>query len=125
MLILVSPPDAHGYVSLGVSVDIVRAAVDSAKLVIAEVNPRMPRTLGDSFLHVPRITKLVPVDTPIYEHPVEPLDDVSLAVGRHVATATRAGTSARSSARSMWSKHPRSTFRLAAIQSIVAQVELR
>jgi acyl-CoA hydrolase/RimJ/RimL family protein N-acetyltransferase len=86
VLIQVSPPDAHGYVSLGVSVDIVRAAVDSAKLVIAEVNPRMPRTLGDSFLHVSRIAKLVPVDTPIYEHPVEPLDDVSLAIGRHVAT---------------------------------------
>lgn len=86
VLIQVTPPDAHGYVSLGVSVDIVRAAVDSAKLIIAEVNPRMPRTLGDSFLHVSRIAKLVLVDTPIYEHPIEPLDDVSLAIGEHVAT---------------------------------------
>src|SRR5580692_1422021 len=61
-LIQVSPPDAHGYCSLGTSVDIARAAADTAALVIAEVNPRMPRTLGDSFVHVSRIAHLVPVD---------------------------------------------------------------
>ena len=55
-LIQVSPPDAHGYVSLGLSVDVVRAAVEAADLILAEVNPRMPRTLGDSFVHVDRIT---------------------------------------------------------------------
>jgi acyl-CoA hydrolase/GNAT superfamily N-acetyltransferase len=86
VLIQVSPPDAHGYVSLGVSVDIVRAAVDSAELVIAEVNPRMPRTLGDSFVHVSRIARLVDVDAPLYELPNEPLDDVCRAIGRHVAS---------------------------------------
>ena len=62
VLVQVSPPDAHGYVSLGVSLDIVRAAVDAAELVIAEVNPRMPRTLGNSFVHVNRFDALVPVD---------------------------------------------------------------
>lgn len=85
-LIQVSPPDAHGYVSLGVSVDIVRAAVDSADLVIAEVNPRMPRTLGDSFVHVDRIAHLVPVDYELPERLPEPLGDVDRAIGEHVAT---------------------------------------
>ncbi|KYF56364.1 4-hydroxybutyrate CoA-transferase, partial [Sorangium cellulosum] len=85
-LIQVSPPDAHGFVSLGVSVDIVRAAVDSADLVLAEVNPRMPRTHGDSFLHVDRITHLVPVDHELPERASEPLDDIDRAIGRHVAS---------------------------------------
>jgi acyl-CoA hydrolase/GNAT superfamily N-acetyltransferase len=85
-LIQVSPPDAHGYVSLGVSVDTVRAAVDSADVVIAEVNPRMPRTHGDSFLHVDRIAALVPVDYALPERRGEPPDEVDLAIGRHVAS---------------------------------------
>src|SRR5262245_19171169 len=66
-LIQTSVPDAHGYVSLGVSVDVVRAAVDSAELVLAEVNPNMPRTHGDSVLHVSKIDGLVPVDSPLLE----------------------------------------------------------
>jgi acyl-CoA hydrolase/GNAT superfamily N-acetyltransferase len=86
VLIQVSPPDRHGYASLGVSVDIVRAAVDSADLVLAEVNPRMPRTLGDSFVHVDRIDCLVPVDAPLLTLETEPLDDVCRAIGRHVAS---------------------------------------
>src|SRR5204862_5110112 len=56
-LIQVSPPDAHGFVSLGVSVDVVRAAVDAAELVLAEVNPNMPRTHGDSSVPVSRIDR--------------------------------------------------------------------
>ncbi|MEP7048963.1 MAG: GNAT family N-acetyltransferase [Pseudomonadota bacterium] len=84
-LIQVSPPDSRGYVSLGVSVDIVRAAVASASLVIAEVNPRMPRTHGDSFLSVADIALLVPVDTPILELPMEALGPVATAIGEHVA----------------------------------------
>ena len=85
-LIQVSTPDEHGFVSLGVSVDIVRAAVDAADLVIAEVNPHMPRTLGDSFLHVDAIHHLVPVDTALPELEAEPLDDECREIGRHVAT---------------------------------------
>jgi acyl-CoA hydrolase len=85
-LIQVSPPDRHGYVSLGVSVDIVRAAVDTATLVLAEVNPRMPRTLGDSFLHVDRIAHLVPVDDPLPELMSEPLDDVARQIGHYAAS---------------------------------------
>jgi acyl-CoA hydrolase len=85
-LIQVSPPDRHGLVSLGVSVDIVRAAVDTAEVVLAEVNPRMPRTLGDSFLDVSRIDCLVEVDEPLHELAAEPLDDVVKQIGRNVAS---------------------------------------
>jgi acyl-CoA hydrolase len=85
-LIQVSPPDRLGFVSLGVSVDIVRAAVDTADLVLAEVNPNMPRTLGDSFLHVDRIAQLVPVDVPLPELAPQPLDDVFREIGRNVAS---------------------------------------
>jgi len=70
-LIMVSPPDAHGYVSLGVSVDITRAAVETAKLVIAQVNPRMPRTLGGALMHVRNVDLFV-------EHEEE-LPEVKLA----------------------------------------------
>lgn len=70
-LIQVSLPDEFGYVSLGVSVDIAPAAVARARTVIAEVNPAMPRSMGDSMLHVSQIHHLVPVDTPVieYQHP--------------------------------------------------------
>lgn len=73
-LIQVSLPDAFGFVSLGVSVDILPAAVARARLVIAEVNPAMPRTLGHSHLHVDDIDHLVLVDTPVieYQHPAVP-----------------------------------------------------
>ena len=85
-LLQVSPPDRHGYASLGVSVDIVRAAVDAADLVIAEVNPRMPRTLGDSFVAVERIDHLVAVDRPLLELTPEPPDGVCAEIGHHVAS---------------------------------------
>ncbi|MHC5211456.1 MAG: GNAT family N-acetyltransferase [Planctomycetota bacterium] len=84
-LIQVSPPDRHGFVSLGVSVDIVRAAVDTASIVLAEVNPAMPRTLGGSFVHVDRITHLVPVDYPLPTLAVQEPDDVSRSIGELVA----------------------------------------
>jgi acyl-CoA hydrolase/RimJ/RimL family protein N-acetyltransferase len=85
-LIQVSPPDEFGYVSLGVSVDIVAAADEHAKLVVAEVNPAMPRTMGDSMLHVSRVDKLVLVDGPVteYVHPhVE--DEVVQRIARYIA----------------------------------------
>ncbi len=71
-LIQVSMPDKFGYVSLGVSVDVIPAAIASARLVIAEVNARMPRTMGDSTLHISQIRHLVPVDSAVieYEQPV-------------------------------------------------------
>jgi acyl-CoA hydrolase len=84
-LIQTTTPDAHGYVSLGVSVDIVRAAVDAADLVLAEVNPWMPRTHGDSFLHVSKIDRLIPVETPLLELASELPGEVERAIGHHVA----------------------------------------
>ena len=74
-LIAVSPPDARGLCSLGVSVDIVKAAAANAKYVIAQVNSHMPRTYGDSFIHVNHIDMLVPHDEPIIESPTPHLDD--------------------------------------------------
>jgi len=85
-LLQVSPPDLHGYVSLGVSVDIVRAAVEAADLVIAEVNPRMPRTLGNTFVSVADIHRLVSVEAPLFELVPEAPDAVSDEIARHVAT---------------------------------------
>jgi acyl-CoA hydrolase/GNAT superfamily N-acetyltransferase len=84
-LIQASPPDAHGYVSLGVSVDVVRAAVDTADLVLCEINPNMPKTHGDSFLHVSKIDRLIPVDTPLLEHVSAAPGEVEQAIGRNVA----------------------------------------
>ena len=90
-LVQVTPPDAHGYCSLGVSVDIVKAAVDTARLVVAEVNPRMPRTHGDSFIHVSRIARCVQVDHAIPELHVGAPDERARAIGRHVADLVRDG----------------------------------
>jgi len=84
-LVQVSPPDVQGMVSLGVSVDIVRAAVDSARLILAEINPRMPRTSGDTLLDIRRCKHVVAVDAPLPEpEPVVPTD-VSSAIGELVA----------------------------------------
>lgn len=66
-LIHVSPPDEHGFCSLGVEVGLTKTAAESAKFIIAEVNEQMPRTLGDSFIHVSRLNYVVPVNYPIPE----------------------------------------------------------
>jgi acyl-CoA hydrolase len=84
-LIQTSPPDAHGMVSLGVSVDIVRAAVDSARLILAEINPRMPRTPGDTLLDIRRCKHVVAVDAPLPEHEPVVFTDVSRAIGELVS----------------------------------------
>jgi acyl-CoA hydrolase/ribosomal protein S18 acetylase RimI-like enzyme len=84
-LIQVSPPDRHGYCSYGVSVDIVKAATECARLVFAEVNPRMPRTHGDSFVHVSRLDGMIPVDLPLLESAHGEPDDVARRIGRHIA----------------------------------------
>ncbi|MGE5223135.1 MAG: acetyl-CoA hydrolase/transferase family protein, partial [Omnitrophica WOR_2 bacterium] len=66
-LIHVSPPDEHGFCSLGVEVGLTKTPAEVAKIVIAEVNQQMPRTLGDSFIHVSRLNYIVPVDYPLTE----------------------------------------------------------
>lgn len=66
-IIHVSPPDEHGFCSLGVEVGLTKSPAESAKIIIAEVNQQMPRTLGDSFIHVSRLSHIVPVNYPIPE----------------------------------------------------------
>jgi 4-hydroxybutyrate CoA-transferase len=90
-LIQVSPPDSHGYVSYGVSVDCTIAARKRAKIVIAEVNPHMPRTLGRSFVHISRLDHIVEVDRPLPELAIEKSDEVELAIGRNVASLVENG----------------------------------
>lgn len=81
----VSPPDAHGYCSLGTSVDAALSAVQSAKAVIAQLNRSMPRTLGDSFVHVDQIDLAVEVDQPPHEHALPAIGDVERRIGEYVA----------------------------------------
>ncbi|GJQ51419.1 MAG: 4-hydroxybutyrate CoA-transferase [Anaerolineaceae bacterium] len=69
-IIHVSRPDEHGFCSLGVEVGLTKSPAESAKIIIAEVNQRMPRTLGDSFIHISRLNYIVPVDYPIVEMPM-------------------------------------------------------
>jgi len=91
-LIQVSPPDERGMCSLGISVDIVKSAAENTALVIAEVNPQMPRTLGDSFLHVNDIDILVPVDRPMLEvQPARP-NEVTRQIGQHIAALVEDGS---------------------------------
>ncbi|HTI29870.1 MAG TPA: acetyl-CoA hydrolase/transferase C-terminal domain-containing protein [Methylomirabilota bacterium] len=85
VFINVSPPDAHGYCSLGTSIDATLAAVRNAKRVIAQINPGMPRTLGDSFVHVDQIDLAVDVDQAPHEHAVEVIGAVERQIGAHVA----------------------------------------
>lgn len=84
-LIHVSPPDAHGFCSLGTSVEATRAAVEVASLVIAQVNDRMPRTHGDSLIHVDRIRYAVRVSEPIFETTPSSPGPVELRIGEHAA----------------------------------------
>ncbi|HEU4419981.1 MAG TPA: acetyl-CoA hydrolase/transferase C-terminal domain-containing protein [Planctomycetota bacterium] len=90
-LVHVSPPDRHGYCSLGVSVDIARAAVDSAEIVVAQVNPRMPRTHGDGLVHQSRFAAAVAVDEALPEHAPPVLGDRERAIGRHCAALVENG----------------------------------
>ena len=82
----VSPPDRHGYCSLGVSVDYAWAALETARIIIAEVNENMPRTCGDSFIHLSRIDYLVEVSEPIYEIPPTNITNVERRIGENVAS---------------------------------------
>lgn len=84
-LVQVSPPDAHGYCSLGISVDATAAAVQSATYVVAQVNSQMPRTLGDGQIHVSRFHALVESNDPLPEVPPAPPNETEQAIGRNVA----------------------------------------
>ena len=91
-LIQVSLPDEHGYCSYGVSVDVTKAGAESARHVVAEVNPNMPRTLGDCFIHIDNIDALVPSDVPILEVPAGKIDKVAKRIGQHIADLIQDGS---------------------------------
>lgn len=84
-LVQVSPPDAHGFCRLGLSIACARAAVDSARIVIAEVNPRVPRSMGNSAVHISRFNAIVEVDRPLPTIAASEIGDIELAIGKHVA----------------------------------------
>jgi acyl-CoA hydrolase/GNAT superfamily N-acetyltransferase len=90
-LIQASPPDEHGYMSLGVSVDIVKAAVENAPLVIAQVNASMPRVHGDGFIRIEDVNFLVPHDEPLLQYETRPSDEVAQRIGKYVARLVRDG----------------------------------
>lgn len=94
-LITVSPPDKHGFCSFGVSVDITKTAAENADMVIAEVNSTMPRTLGDSFIHISEIDYIVESDRPILEWKPDSdgsTQEVIDRIGKHVADLVEDGS---------------------------------
>ncbi|MDP2327702.1 MAG: acetyl-CoA hydrolase/transferase C-terminal domain-containing protein [Dehalococcoidia bacterium] len=90
-LLQVSPPDADGMCSMGVSVDVARPAAEAARFVIAEVNRQMPRTLGESTVHLSQIDAYIETDRPLWEIPPPDPTEVSRRIGEHVATLVEDG----------------------------------
>lgn len=91
-MITVSLPDEHGYCSFGISVDITKPATESAKIVIAEINPNMPRTLGDSFIHLNDIDHLVYAEQPILEYTVKAQPEIVKRIAKNVADLIEDGS---------------------------------
>lgn len=83
--IQVSPPDKHGYCSLGASVDITLPAIQTAKKVIAQINPKVPRTHGDGIIHSSQIDAAIEVDESIFASTIAPPTPIELEIGKHVA----------------------------------------
>jgi len=90
-MVHVSPPDRHGYCSLGVSIDAALAAVHKAKYVIAQVNPNMPRTHGEGLLHASHIDAMVEVQDPLPETPAHELTETERSIGWHIASIVEDG----------------------------------
>ena len=84
-LVHLSPPDEHGFCSFGVEVGLTKPAAESARIIIAEVNEQMPRALGNSFIHVSKLTHIVPVNYPLPELPQGEPGELQKAIGAHIA----------------------------------------
>jgi len=84
-LIQTSPPDKHGYMSLGISVDIVKAATQKASLIVAQINSHMPRTQGDGFINIKDVDFIIPHDEPLLEYKLEDPGDIIKSIGKYVA----------------------------------------
>ncbi len=91
-LVQVSPPDEHGYVSLGVAVDVAAEAMAQARVVIAQVNPRMPRSNGDTFVHVSELDALVEHEEPLLGFHIPAPEEVHCKVAQHVAQLIQDGS---------------------------------
>ncbi|OGC95991.1 MAG: 4-hydroxybutyrate CoA-transferase [candidate division Zixibacteria bacterium RBG_16_53_22] len=91
-LIQVSPPDEHGFLSYGVGVEVTMSAAQVARVVIAQVNPEMPRVHGDCFIHISKITYVVEHSAPLIEMPQGEIDEVSRKIGQHVADRIEDGS---------------------------------
>lgn len=91
-LLQLSPPDEHGYCSYGTSCDYTKSASECAKLVIAEINPNMPRVLGDNFIHISNIDYIVEVDYPLPELKPKEINDVEKAIGENCAKLIEDGS---------------------------------
>lgn len=92
MMVMVSPPDDHGFCSVGVAVDYTMQAIKSAKTVLAEVNPNMPVIYGDTFVHVSQLDKIVEVDYPLTELPLPKIGPVEEAIGKNCASLIEDGS---------------------------------
>jgi len=90
-LVQTSLPDEHGYLSLGISVDMVKAATDQASVIIAQVNTEMPRVHGDGFIHIRDVDFIVPYDEPLLEVPVIEQDETTQRIGNYVARLVQDG----------------------------------
>ncbi len=90
-MVMVSPPDKHGFVSLGTSVDASLAAVQEADVVIAQVNKHVPRAWGDAMVHVRNIDHFVAHDAPLYTHENAPISEIEKTIGRNVAELVQDG----------------------------------
>lgn len=91
-LIQVSPPDIHGYCSLGVSVDVTLPAIQKAKLVIAQINPQVPRTHGDGIIHLTEIDAAIQVDESLHVHGMGVISETEHKIGKHVANLIEDGS---------------------------------
>jgi acyl-CoA hydrolase len=89
--IQVSPPDNHGYCSLGTSIDITIPAIQTAKLVIAQVNPQVPRTHGDGFIHISELDFAIEEDAPIYGHDLPIASEIENKIGANIASLVEDG----------------------------------
>lgn len=85
VIMQLSPPDKQGFMSLGVTVDLTKTALDLADVVIAQVNGNMPRTFGDGFIHVNKVDYIIEHDEPLMEFPLEDQDPETLKVGENIA----------------------------------------
>jgi acyl-CoA hydrolase len=91
-LIHVSSPDEHGFCSFGAGVDTTKTAAECARIVIAQVNPKVPRTLGDSFIHLNKIHYVVEVNDDLLEYPMGEVSETAMRMGRSIADLIEDGS---------------------------------